>query len=162
MREIYFIRHAKSSWNNPSLSDIDRPLNGRGKRDAPFMADQLSKRLSHVDIILSSPAKRARKTAKEFRKAIVHHNYLILDEIYHAWPDSLIRTVKRLDDTINTALIFGHNPGFTSVYNQFSEEGLYNLPTCGIFSLKCSSSWADLDESNTKVDFLLYPKMFFS
>lgn len=162
MKEIYFIRHAKSSWADPSLSDIDRPLNGRGKRDAPFMASKLAEKVPHVGLILSSSAKRARKTASHFRKAIRHDDYVVLDDIYHAWPENLLEIVQGIDDSVEKALLFGHNPGFTSVYNKFSDEALYNLPTCGIFGLRCSSSWRDLDRTNTRVSLLMYPKMYIS
>ena len=162
MKEIYFVRHAKSSWSKPMLADIDRPLNHRGKRDAPIMAQKLSEIVPRVDTIFSSPAKRARKTAKHFRNAIPHRDFVIMNEIYHAWPDTLIDIVRNIEESVNKALIFGHNPGFTSVYNYFSSELLHNLPTCGIFGLQCLSSWQDMDTTNTSVNVLLFPKMFFN
>jgi len=64
MKRLYLVRHAKSSWNRPELDDIDRPLNKRGKRDAPFMGQRLKQHDVCPDLIISSPAKRALKTAK--------------------------------------------------------------------------------------------------
>ena len=160
VKQVYFIRHAKSSWEYPNLADIDRPLNKRGKRDAPFMAEKLAQTAPEVDLILSSPAQRAKDTAAEFLSRMNVKEYKELKQIYHAWTDTLIEIINSLDDEINSVLVFGHNPGFTYLFNHFSDEYLDNLPTCGIFGLLCSSSWSDLDTTNTTVNLLLYPKMF--
>ena len=68
MKKLYLIRHAKSSWKDITLDDFDRPLNKRGKTDAPFMAQKLKDKNIYPDIIISSPAKRAKSTAKAFKK----------------------------------------------------------------------------------------------
>lgn len=124
------------------------------------MADKLSQIIAEVDILLCSPAKRARKTAKYFKKAIVVREFKVIDEIYHAWPETLLDIVSNINDDYETALIFGHNPGFTTVYNKFSKNRLDNLPTCGIFALNTTSSWSNIDTSDTHANSLMYPKMY--
>ncbi len=160
MKQVFIVRHAKSSWADPSLDDIDRPLNKRGKRDGPFMARKLAELVPHVDMILCSPARRARDTCKYFVKEIEVGRVTIDDAIYHAWPERIIERLQSLDEEVRSAMVFGHNPGLTSLYNHFSEEYLDNLPTCGIFELECSGKWSEMDPSNTSAKQLLYPKQF--
>ncbi len=160
MKRIFFIRHAKSSWEDYSLSDLDRPLNKRGRRDAPIMAEKLSAIKSKVDIIICSPAKRAQETSTHFINAIDHTKVITIDRLYHASVYDIIDVVQAIDSDHNTAIIFGHNPGFTRLYNMFAKDSLDNLPTCGIFELLIDGPWNDLDSTNTNVGNLLYPKLY--
>ncbi len=142
------------------LDDIDRPLNKRGKRDAPLMAIELSKTIATVDLVICSPARRARETCSYFIEAIPPGHKIIRESVYHAWVDTLIAEVTKIEDHVETAFIFGHNPGYTSVYNKFSSDRLDNLPTCGIFELICSKKWSDFSPSNVSTGLLMFPKMF--
>ena len=160
IREVFFIRHAKSSWADSSLQDIERPLNKRGLRDGPFMAQKLREVRANIDVALISPAKRAMATFDFFSEEIEFKETRIDRRIYHAWPDQLIRILTELDEDVTSAVVFGHNPGFTDVYNTFAKAPISNLPTCGIFQLICSSTWDDMDTTNTESGHLLYPKMY--
>ena len=161
MKIIYCIRHAKSSWEDYSLPDLERPLNNRGRRDAPVMAGHLSKKNANFDLLLLSPSKRTRETADYFNSALNISQITIKDEIYHATLDTLMETITDLSPSVNIACIIGHNPGMTYLYNQFSSKLLDNLPTCGIFCLKISAeNWSDMDTSNTIADHLIYPKLY--
>lgn len=162
MKTIYFIRHAKSSWSHQDLDDHDRPLNSRGKRDAPVMAQRLVDLSVQPDGILTSTAKRARQTAKAFREAFgLGKDQVIAEEkLYHAWPDTIENEVKKLPKDWNTALVFGHNPGYTDLANLLRhDQFIGNIPTCGIvFARQAVKDWSDFKlQAARRIDFY-YPK----
>jgi len=165
MKTLYCVRHAKSSWSNPDLSDYNRPLNQRGKRDAPFMADMTVLRELKADIILSSPAKRAFATANIFRKAHgLKKNELIKDErLYLASPDIMLDVVREMPSEFGVIYLFGHNPGMTYLANYFSESQIENVPTCGMFKVLCEvEHWHELNRDKGRLETFVYPKMFHS
>ncbi|RMD75414.1 MAG: hypothetical protein D6818_01735, partial [Bacteroidetes bacterium] len=112
MKHLYLIRHAKSSWDYPELRDIERSLNKRGRRDAPFMASLLHGKGVRPDLLLSSPATRAYSTAVYFAEALGYPVEQIRVEpvIYHGGEDDILALVRGLDDQLGTVLLFGHNP----------------------------------------------------
>ena len=100
MKTIILVRHAKSSWKDPGLNDFDRPLNKRGKKNAPLMGQKLKERQVMPDLVLSSPAKRARKTATAIAKAVGYPKKRIVfdDNMYHGGARYLFEMIKNLDD----------------------------------------------------------------
>jgi len=113
MKKLYMIRHAKSSWSDMSLDDFDRLLNKRGRENAKLMGERLKERGVTPDIIISSPALRAKTTAKVIAKKIGYiKDILFKDEIYEAEPETLHRILTKIDNKHNSAFMFGHNPGF--------------------------------------------------
>ena len=165
MKTVYFIRHAKSSWEDPSLHDIDRPLNKRGLRDAPFMAAMLKGKGIIPDRIISSPANRALSTAKYFADAfgIDDTQIEISDAIYEAYSRDVITLVQHLPDELQTVLIFGHNPTFTSIANFLGgDQYIPNVPTCGIVEIKAEvDQWHAFNEQLTNLTAFYYPKQYF-
>lgn len=160
MKNLYFIRHAKSSWGDVMLDDHDRPLNNRGQRDAPVMA----RRLLGIDVapdgILSSTANRARQTAGQFMDILSVDNAIYLRELYHAWPSTIEAQIRNLPNEWKTVLVFGHNPGYTDLANQLKND-LYigNLPTCGIVGASSDvKEWKDFTLASAKRIAYLYPK----
>ena len=163
-KTLCLIRHAKSSWADPSLDDFDRPLNNRGKRDAPFMAQVLYEQLAKVDKIVSSPAKRAFSTASTFADTfgIPVQDIKKEERIYEAFPSVIFDVICSLDDQWTTVLLFGHNPAFTSVANHFSPFFTDNVPTCGIVQVISSTEqWTDFSSDNSIVQAYHYPKQYF-
>lgn len=163
MKTLYLVRHAKSSWDNPSLADHDRPLNGRGKRDAPFMASLLADKGVRPDALVSSTAKRARLTAGHFARAFggEESELLLRPEIYESSARTLQSVIEGLDDNWNTVLLFGHNPGFNSLAWQYDEEFSDNIPTCGIVRLMADvDHWRDFRPGKAALRDFIYPKMF--
>jgi len=157
MRTLYLVRHAKSSWKDFSLDDFDRPLNKRGKRDAPFMAQKLKEMGEKPDIIISSPAKRARKTAKHFSQTL--DVPLVLDErLYEAHTSDFETVSKEAFETCNSVMLVSHNPGLTMFNDAISNKPIFNIPTTGIVSIALKS----IDPLKGKQRFFLYPKQFFS
>lgn len=164
MKTVFFIRHAKSSWEEASLEDLQRPLNKRGLRDAPFMAKMLHGQGVRADHILSSPAKRALTTATYFAEVqgMTAKAIDVRPGIYHAYPDDLIELVHSLSDQWSTVFIFGHNPTLTSLINRFTEDYIANVATCGIVRVEAKiDSWTQFSEQTARLKAYYYPKQFF-
>lgn len=161
MKRLYLLRHAKSSWKHPDLSDFERPLNERGKRDAPVMGKRLKEMQIQPDLILSSPAKRAHKTAKIIAKEIdFPKKQIVTDEsIYAAGVSTLLDLIRKIDDSFRQVILIGHNPGFTDLANYLTNAQLDNIPTCGIFCTDFDiQSWKDVAEGKGTFVFFDYPK----
>jgi len=162
MKTLYLVRHAKSSWKNQGLTDFDRPLNKRGKRDAPLMGEVLNDKKINPDFIISSSAKRAKKTATEIAAKIGFPLKKISfnDEIYEASMSTLMGLLKKLNDKYESVMIFGHNPGLTVLNNHISKHYIDNIPTCGIVALQFNKKWSELDKNSCGHIFFEHPKMY--
>lgn len=161
MKCLLLIRHAKSDWGDPSLSDFDRPLNGRGKEDAPVMAHRMLDNKIRIDAFISSPAKRARKTAGIFAKAYKakKHEIIFRDELYGAAENVFWDVIANADKKFDSIAIFSHNPGLTDFANQLTTSRIDNIPTCGIFAVKANcDKWKEFKEAEKEFWFLDYPK----
>jgi phosphohistidine phosphatase len=162
MKSLFLIRHAKSSWSDSSLHDHDRPLNERGKRDGPRMAKWIHSQGAQPDAIVSSTAKRARKTAQYFAKAfgVDKGDIERRSAIYEASTRALLQVIQELDDEWETVFLFGHNPGFTDLANLFPGDYIDNVPTCGIVRLEADvDSWKDFGPQSAEQRAFYYPKM---
>jgi len=161
MKKLYLVRHAKSSWEDSSLDDIDRPLNERGKNNAPEMGERLKKLGILPDLLISSPAKRARSTAKRIAEKIGYpkNEILINEGLYHGSDDMLIEVVQQLPDTAESVMLFGHNPGFTYFANRLCHINIYNIPTAGIVAIDFQiDKWQDAALGKGELVFFDYPK----
>ncbi len=137
-KQLILIRHAKSSWNQPNLSDFDRPLNERGERDAPVMGKRLLERGIRPNALVSSPAKRAFSTACVIAEALGFPPQQIRTEprIYEATVGTLLAIIQALENRHQQVLLFGHNPSMSELSRYLSGESLEELPTCGVFALQ--------------------------
>ena len=145
MRTLYLVRHVKSSWADPRQSDFDRPLNGRGERDVPFMAKLFAAKGEAVQLIVTSPAVRALTTAHLFADALDISNGDFHQEqaLYLADVPTLLRVVNALPDDHQQAMLFGHNPGLTEFVHYLTGGGPDNLPTTGMARIDLPfDSWA--------------------
>ena len=161
MKTLFIVRHAKSSWDDPLQSDFDRPLNERGKKDAPKMAKRLADKKFDVEVFISSPAKRAKRTAQHFMEAFdAKEKDLILNNIlYEASPQAFFASVAAIDDKFETAAIFSHNPGITAFVNMLTDHMIPNMPTCAVFGVKVhTDSWKDFKDAKKEVLLFDYPK----
>lgn len=165
MKTVYFVRHAKSSWSNPQLSDHDRPLNKRGIRDAPRMATLLRARGANPRLMLSSTARRARDTAEVFRKEFdLPAAALQLEgKLYHAYPTEIAAVLQTLPDDIDSLALFAHNPGLTDLANQLDPTTrIDNVPTTGIVASRCPvERWTDWTAEAAQRTHFWYPKLVF-
>ncbi len=161
MKRLYLARHAKSSWKKPQLDDIDRPLNKRGKRDTPVMGQRLRDFGADPDLIITSPAKRARKTAIGLAKQLDYPKKSIAVEeiLYGGYVEELIGVINRFDTLFSEVLLVGHNPDFTDLANILANQKIDNVPTCGIVAMDFSViSWQAVQRGSAKVVFFDYPK----
>ncbi len=159
MKKLFIIRHAKSSWKDYTLDDFDRPLNKRGLSNAPLMGSYLKGRDIVPDIILSSPALRAKTTAKIIANTVKYDKKIIYrDNIYEAHSTTLHSILNSLDNKYTIVFLVGHNPGLNLLvdsYVGFNE----NIPTCGVVELeiKCDK-WKNISAKNIKLLSFKYPK----
>jgi phosphohistidine phosphatase len=161
MKQLTLVRHAKSSWKDAGLPDHDRPLNKRGKRDAPVMGERLRAAGPRPDLLLSSSAKRARSTAKAVARAIDYPvDAIALDErLYLADVEELIAVIRGLDDHHEHVMLFGHNPGFTALANRLGATTLENLPTCGVYGVELDiERWREIGHMPGRLRLYDYPK----
>ncbi len=162
MKQLLICRHAKSSWKDSSLADFDRPLNKRGERNAPRMGKLLVSLDIHPDLIVSSPAKRAKRTALHLAKKLNYPKKRIeyLEAIYNAGPEKLIDCIQSLDDRYGQAIMVGHNTGFTVLANILGNLHIQNVPTCGIVALNFEvDTWQNVKKKKGDLVFFSYPKM---
>ena len=145
MKTILILRHAKSDWNHPGLDDFERPLNKRGKAEAPLVGQWLRAENLIPDRILCSDAKRARSTAKRvieasgFTGEISHHS-----DLYLAMPEVYIHHQKKLPDSVACAMLIGHNPGLEILIGELSGKTAI-LPTAAVAVLQLPiTQWEEL------------------
>jgi phosphohistidine phosphatase len=162
MKTLYLIRHAKSYWGDSSLSDFDRPLNKRGERDAPFMGKILFDKKVNTDLIISSPAMRAKKTAMEIADKLGYSQKKILfdENLYEASSQDILELIRNVSEKYNSIIIFGHNPGLTMFNNSVSEVYIDNIPTCGVVVLQFEHNWSEINSVRCKQLFFDYPKRY--
>lgn len=160
IKTLYLFRHAKSSWDDPALDDFDRPLNKRGEKSAPLMGKVMRSRDVCPSIILCSPAKRTRQTAKmALKKAGMDEAEIVFEKgLYLATTSGLLGTVQKLDDLLNDAMLIGHNPGLSElVYLLTGVEE--SFPTAALVCLRLNvSHWTDVKSGCGKIEWIVRPR----
>lgn len=148
MKTLLVQRHAKSSWKHPELSDHDRPLNKRGKRDAPRMGRLVAAQGLRPDVIVSSTARRARRTAEEVARHAGCEGAVQLDRrLYLASPDEIVDVVRGVAGSARRVMVVGHNPGLEDLVARLAGRR-ETLPTAALAALRLSiRSWAELTAS---------------
>ena len=145
MKSLLIMRHAKSSWKDTNIQDFDRPLNKRGRADAPVMGQLLKDRELLPQRILSSTAVRARKTVESIVASSGYKGEIIyLDSFYMAEPITYLESLRLLSDDLERVMIMGHNPGLESLLQQLSRQ-VVALPTAAIAFLTLPiKHWSEL------------------
>lgn len=141
---LYLVRHAKSSWSEPSLTDRERPLNKRGRRSAPDMGRRMAAQGHKPDLIVSSPANRALTTARNIARQLGYDDAdIVTDE--NLYFGSMQGVLEGLDDRYDRVMVVGHNPTMTYHMNTLANASIDNMPTCAVAVISFDiSSWADL------------------
>ena len=158
---LLLVRHAKSSWSNPSLTDFDRPLNKRGASNAPLMGQRIRNYGLLLDTIITSTAERAKETSKLIAKEIKYElrDIDLESGLYHASREVFINILSRQQN--NNIAMVGHNPGIQDFSYWLSSAPEVNFPTCGVIHISFSlNNWTQIYKNSGKVIRFEYPKMF--
>jgi len=164
MKTVLLVRHAKSSWEKFSVTDAERPLNERGKRNAPEMAERLIQKNVRIDSFLSSPAKRALGTARLFIEVYGRgpSEIIVAPELYLASMAAFTQTIINAPENSSSIALFSHNTGITEFANSLSENKIVHIPTCGVFAVNCPIDyWRDFQTGINEFYFFDYPKSSF-
>jgi phosphohistidine phosphatase len=160
MKTLFLVRHAKSSRDDPSLHDRDRPLDDRGRQDAPKMGKRLAKRDVKPDLLLSSPALRALTTAQLIAEEVGYErkDIVVDDKLYASNSDDLLALIRGLDQKLNRVMLFGHNPEFTDLAHRLSSE-IIDMPTSAVVELNFDTkTWSDVGVVKPAEVVFDYPK----
>jgi phosphohistidine phosphatase len=159
LKTLIIIRHSKSSWKDHSLSDFDRPLNKRGKKDAKKMSFELSEKIRKVDLLLSSSSKRTTQTSNYFLDSIDVRSNIFSENLYHSSSDLIFDFVLKINNKYNKTIIVGHNPGLTNIVNKLTNLKLDNLPTSGIVIIVFDvDNWKKINYKSGLVEWIKFPK----
>lgn len=161
MKTLILIRHAKSDWSNPFLHDFDRELNARGLYDAPLMGTSLSQKHIHPDLILSSPAQRAKTTAMEIARKLSYPEDTITynASLYDSDIETIFEVIRAVSDTCETLMVFGHNPEFTECVNALCDTDIEKIPTCGVVAMQLKEdNWKSVGFDSAELLFFDTPK----
>ena len=162
MKRLFLIRHAKSDWGDSSMEDIQRPLNDRGKSDALLIGEKLKEKYSVPDVVISSPAKRALKTAQRIIASIGFAGSIsLVDSLYEFEVPAYYRVVEKLPVSARTVFLFGHNTVISEFAEELVGEFVGSIQTCAVVVVDLQiDSWQEITSGcGKKVDYL-YPKMF--
>lgn len=162
MKRLTLVRHAKSSWSDAGLPDIDRPLSQRGERDAPLMGERLRARKARPSLIVSSPAKRAKSTAKIIAHTLGYPQEFLQFErrVYSADYRTLLDIIAGQDDACSDLMLVAHNPSLTVLANHLTRGfDVDNVPTTGIVAIDFDvQHWSDLATVPGRLVYFDYPK----
>ena len=153
------MRHAKSSWDDAAMSDFERPLNTRGLKTAPLMGEYIRENQLQPELIVSSPAERARQTAQLVKESAQIKSEIIFNEkIYEASVERLLEVIAEQPETVESILLIGHNPGLEGLV-KFTTGELHAMPTAalGIVDLPIDK-WSDINASKGNLRELIRPK----
>jgi phosphohistidine phosphatase len=159
MKTLLLLRHAKSSRKDPSIKDFDRPLNHRGLKAASLVGEFIRKRKLQPDLVLSSPAERARQTtelalAEAGLKISVRHD----ERIYEATGAGLLEVVAQIEDDVKVAMLVGHNPGFEELLEALTGEA-HSLPTAALAGVELDiEKWNKVRAATGRLEWLVSPK----
>ena len=162
MKRLILSRHAKSSWKYPELRDIDRPLNKRGRKAAPIMGGALKERGLIPEVIYASPSVRTRMTSALLAEALGFPTEQIefIDSFYGTSPGGVVQFASKLDESLSSVMLVGHNPTWTDLCHRLTGDYLENLPTSGIIVIDFDiGHWRELSNQG-KINALLIPRDF--
>lgn len=149
MKTLYLMRHAKSGHDARPVPDRERPLDERGRHDAPRMGQRLAQRRMKPDLLVSSPALRALTTAQLIADEIGYQRKdIVVDErLYASSQDALLAVIRALDDKLDRVMLVGHNPEFTDLAHRLSNK-IIDMPTCAVAEFRFdATAWAEVGEA---------------
>jgi phosphohistidine phosphatase len=162
MKTLYLVRHAKASWEEPGVSDADRPLIPKGVKRTKLIVDFLMNRGTSIDLMISSSAVRAYETAKIVAAGLKYPvNKIKTDrKIYDSFYDRILDIIYSTSNDLNSLMIFGHNPTITNLANLFLHPGIESMPTSCIVCLSFNvDKWEEIPSNEAIREFIVFPKM---
>ena len=160
MKQIFILRHAKSSWDNRELADFDRPLSMRGENDAKKLNTFIKKKSLHIDKVFCSSAKRTKETfdliADGFGLSI--EDAIYSEDLYFGSVSNIVETLSKLDEKNKFILIIGHNPTLFHLVEELANESIQKFTTCNLAVINFSDAWKKLSKSKCKLKSLYRPK----
>ena len=159
MKTLFLMRHAKSSWNNTNLSDFERPLNERGLRAAPHIGKIMFERQLQPELLVSSPAERAKQTAQLIKETVPIAGEIQFDKrIYEASVPTLLQILSETDEQFESVMLVGHNPGFENLLMILTGE-LQPMPTAALAVIDLSiNNWREINADCGTLRILIRPK----
>jgi phosphohistidine phosphatase len=159
MKTLLLLRHAKSSWKDPGLADFERPLNDRGRKAAEAMGKFISKQNIPIDLVISSPAVRARQTIELVLRSSRRSPALRFDQrVYEASPSRLLEIVTEIEDNPKAVLLVGHNPGMEELLSSLVGEEQH-MPTASLAKISLGvKKWEKVLGSGGVLDFFVKAK----
>ena len=146
MKNLYLLRHAKSSWDDFALKDFDRPLSTRGIQDAELMGNYFKSKRKVLDLVLSSPSKRTKETLEHFFNK-TSQNIIFNETIYHSSEQNIYSVIKDVGKSVNSIMIVGHNPSMHEFSESFSGQFIEKFSTCGLASFEFDDEWINACEN---------------
>ena len=146
MKNLYILRHAKSSWDDFTLKDFDRPLSTRGIQDAELMGNYFKSKRKVLDLVLSSPSKRTEETLEHFFIK-TSQNIIFNETIYHSSEQNIYSVIKDVERSISSLMIVGHNPSMHEFSESFSGQFIEKFSTCSLASFEFDDEWVNVCEN---------------
>lgn len=160
MKTVYLVRHAKSSWQYDDIDDYDRPLKGRGIRDAHMISQWLDEEMQRPQLLMSSPATRALHTAMIFARTLnfPFKDIDVEDGLYMASSEALLDLLREIPEDVDCVMLFGHNPTITNFVNRCVDQRIDNIPTSGVVCLHfAEEKWKEVGD-RAELLYFDYPK----
>tara|TARA_A100001037_G_scaffold294836_1_gene313120 strand:+ start:9060 stop:9542 length:483 start_codon:yes stop_codon:yes gene_type:complete len=157
MRNLYLLRHAKSSWDEFLLQDFDRPLAVRGIRDASLMGELFQSKNIKLDVVISSPSKRTTETIEHFFGSD-KPDVIFEKSLYIASVEDILQQIYDLDVGLKSVMFVGHNPSMHSLTEYLISKHLTKFPTCALANITVKDSWATVKSGCGRLNFFKKPK----
>lgn len=160
-KKLLIVRHAKSDWGIPEVTDFNRPLNQRGNSNAKLMGEWLLKKSVFPQLMVSSPALRAINTAKLVATEVGYDLVKIEENkiVYNANCNALLNVINGFENQYDFIAIFGHNYGITDLVIYLTDAEIFNIPTCGMVMIDFPfDDWKMISEHTGEINFYEYPK----
>jgi phosphohistidine phosphatase len=165
MHTLYLLRHAKSSWDDPTLPDLERPLAPRGRRDAKRMAKHLARRGIEPELVLCSPSERTRQTLDVIRPVLGASSVTLDEDVYAASSDELLERIRGVPDAVSSVMLIGHNPGLQRLALALASDGAdlqrleAKFPTAALATLTIAKdSWSLVAPADAVLAAFVVPK----
>jgi phosphohistidine phosphatase len=161
---LYLLRHAKSSWDDPTLADRERPLAPRGRRDAKLIAEHLRRTGFEPELVLCSSAVRTRETLELVRPALGDATVVFEEELYGASSEELVARIRVVPDAVESVMVIGHNPGlhelalFLASAGDELERLEVKFPTAALATFDLPKSWSELAPAEATLAAYVVPK----